>query len=102
YRTFGPVVIASDAVTLPINYSTYYIDTEGGAAADNLVTINDSTAVNGDTIQLFSASSSRDVTLIDATGNLRLAGNFTLATSSDNITLRYFNGNWYEVARSTN
>lgn len=102
YRTFGPLIIASDAVTLPINYSCYYVDTEGGAATDNLVTINDSAAVNGDTIMLFSASSSRDVTLVDATGNLRLAGNFTLATAADNITLRYFGGNWYEVARSTN
>lgn len=102
YRTFGPVVITSDAVALPVNYSTYYVDTEAGAATDNLTTINDSTAENGDEITLFSASSSRDVTLVDGTGNLRLAGNFTLATSSDSIKLRYFSGNWYEVSRSTN
>lgn len=102
FRTFGPVVIASDAVVLPANYSCYYIDSEGSAATDSLATINDSTAVNGDTIMLFSASSNRDITLLDGTGNLRLAGNFTLATALDNITLRYFNGNWHEVARSTN
>ena len=40
------------------------------------------------------------LTVVDG-GNLKLAGNF-VTTADDLLTLRYYSGSWYEVARSVN
>lgn len=76
------------------------VDTEGGAATDDLDTING--GQSGDEIILRTASSARDVVLKDGTGNLALAGDFTLSTVRDTIRLIYTGSQWLELSRSSN
>jgi hypothetical protein len=94
------LTIASGAVTVT---STYHrLDTEGGAATDNLDTING--GVDGQLLILSDVSSSRDVTAKDATGNIQLTGDFTFLTARDKLILIYdaTAGVWCEISRSTN
>jgi len=91
--------IASDAITLTASY--VIVDTEAGAATDNLATINGGN--DGDIIIVRTASSSRDVTLKDATGNIQLpGGDVLLDTSQDRIMLMKETGNWYAIAPLSN
>lgn len=78
------------------------IDTEAVAATDDLDTI--SGGINGMTRILRSSVNSRDVTVKDGTGNLALAGDFTLSHREDTITLRYSASLslWVELSRSDN
>jgi hypothetical protein len=94
----GTLTIATGAVTATKSF--HRIDTEAAAATDNLDTI--SGGAEGDTLVLMSAASSRDVVVKDGTGNLKLAGDFTLATAWDTISLIYSSGFWAETSRSTN
>lgn len=91
--------IASDAITLT-TAGLIQVDTQSAAATDDLSTI--SGGAEGDIIIVFSADASRDVTLKDNTGNLRLAGDFTLSHTQDRITLVKVSSNWFELARSDN
>lgn len=98
---FGPastLVISSDAIT--ITGSFHLVDTEGSAATDNLATISGGST--GSLLVLRSVDSGRDVTLKDSTGNLYLAGDFTLSTFHDTITLIKVSSNWFELSRSDN
>lgn len=74
------------------------IDTEAAAATDNLITISGGS--NGQVVTLTQASSARDITVVDNTGNLRLAGNFTMDNVQDTLTLIKYGSNWVEVSRS--
>ena len=97
---FSSLTIASGAIT--VTKSFHLVDTEGGAATDDLVTINDAAPI-GTILVLNSANSARDVTLKDGTGNLLLAGDFTLATTAQTIMLLKLGGaQWTELSRSAN
>lgn len=96
----SPVSTAISASAITATASYMFVDTSGGAATDNLSTINGGEA--GDILILRSVSSARTVVLIDGTG-LRLQGNFSLATLTDAITLLCSSaGVWIELSRSTN
>lgn len=97
--TGSTLTISGGAIT--VTESFHRIDTEGSAATDNLDTINGGST--GDLLILASIANARDPTLKDTTGNLNLAGDFTLSTIADTITLIKFpNGWWYEISRSDN
>jgi len=97
--TEGSVLtIASDTIT--VTNSFHKIDTEGGAATDNLATING--GESGQRITLKTVSSTRDVTMKDGTGNLNLAGDFLMDNSADTIELIKYGTGWLEVSRSNN
>lgn len=80
------------------------VDTESAAATDDLDTINQGT--DGQVIRLETVSSGRDVTVKNATGNIRLSGgtDFTLNTVYDTLVLEYKSAvsSWVEVSRSDN
>ncbi len=92
------LTIATGVVTVTGGFHT--VDTEADAATDDLDTINGGTT--GHLLVLTSAVDARDPTVKDATGNLALAGDFTLDDSDDTITLIYNGSNWLEVSRSNN
>lgn len=95
-------VIVSDAITVANGpaIGVILVDTEGAAATDNLSTING--GLEGQVIIVQSATSSRDTTLVDGTGNLQLVSSFTLTNVADTITLIKRGTIWYEIARSDN
>tara|TARA_R110002153_G_C13278219_1_gene493868 strand:+ start:16 stop:1689 length:1674 start_codon:yes stop_codon:yes gene_type:complete len=96
--TANALTIASGVVTA--TQTRHTISTEAGAATDDLDTINGGT--DGDLLILNSGSSSQDSTLKDGTGNLRLAGDFTLDNASDTIVLLYHASVWKEISRASN
>jgi len=96
------LVISSGAITV---FSSYHkVDTEDSAAADDLITING--GHTGDLLILQPATHQRQVTLVDSTGNLCLAGNFTLTDTRDKIVLIALDVggvlSWHELSRSNN
>lgn len=96
--------IATGVIT--IEQSSYVrVDTEGGAATDDLDTINGA-LVDGQMLVLETADSTRDVTVKDDTGNIQLAGSvdFAMATGRDKLTLIWNarTSKWQEISRSTN
>ena len=93
------IIIASGAITLPNGGNAIFVvDTEGGAATDDLDTING--GFLGQMATFAQTSSARDITFKDGTGNLRLAGDFTLNNLQDSITLYYNGTDWVEIARA--
>lgn len=94
----GELTIAGGVVTA--TGSRHTIDTQGDAATDDLDTINGGT--EGDILILSSANAGRDPTLKDGTGNLILAGDFTLTAITDTITLVRYAATWVELSRSDN
>ena len=96
---YPALVIASGVVTLPHGGNgVYIIDTEGGAGTDDLDTING--GILGQQITIGQTASTKDIVVKDNTGNLRLAGDFTMNNLQDNITLYYNGGDWVEIARA--
>jgi len=93
------LTIAAGVLALPHGGNGIIVaDTEASAATDDLDTI--SGGVVGQVITLQQTSSSRDIVVKDDTGNLRLAGDFTLNNLNDSITL-IFNGTvWVETGRA--
>lgn len=97
--TGSTLTISGGKIT--VTESFHRIDTEGGAATDNLDTINGGST--GDLLVLASVANARDPTLKDSAGNLRLNGDCTLTTFQDTITLvKVPSGEWYEISRSDN
>ena len=93
--------IAAGAITVDATSSYLSIATEGGAASDDLDIINGGEI--GDILIVTAFSGSATVVMKDGTGNLRLAGDFSLDNSDDTITLmKNVSGNWVEVCRSDN
>jgi hypothetical protein len=93
------IAIASGAITLPNGGNAIFVvDTESGAATDDLDTING--GFLGQLATFSQTSSARDITFKDGTGNLRLAGDFTLNALQDSITLYYNGADWVEIARA--
>ncbi len=95
---FTELTIASGAIT--VTGSLHTVDTEGDAASDDLTTING--GATGSLLVLRSAATARVVVLKDGGGNLLLAGDCTLNTYHDTITLIKLGSSWYELARSNN
>jgi hypothetical protein len=96
----GPseVTISSGAITV---YRMFHIvDTEGGAATDDLDTINGT--VSGNILVLRSSTGTRTVVVKDGTGNLKLNGDFSMDKSSDTIALIFDGNSWLELSRSNN
>jgi len=89
-----------------ITYTGAYmvIDTEGGAATDDLDTINGGN--DGDEIRIRSTDNSRKITIKHLTGNiiLRPLNDITLDTRNDTITLKYnaATSYWGQVSRTIN
>jgi hypothetical protein len=92
------VTISGGVITATASHLV--VDTEGGGATDNLDTING--GATGDILVMESAATARDVVCKDGTGNLMLAGDFTLSTIEDKIMLINRSGNWHELCRSDN
>lgn len=92
------LTIATGAITVFADW--HWVDTEGAAATDDLDTING--GYEGRRILLFASNNGRDVVLKDGTGNLRLAGDFTLTHTEDCIELMFRGTTWVEVSRSDN
>lgn len=94
--------IASGVITLTeTDSSRVSVDTQGGAATDDLDTING--GVVGDIIILRTTAAARDVTVKSGTGNIILAGgvDFTLINLGSNIGLELSGSNWRELWRTT-
>lgn len=94
------LTIASDAVTVVGSY--HRVDTEAGAATDNLATING--GVSYQIVVLQTVNNARDVTVKHGTGNIYLNGSadFTLDHSRDVLVLIKTGSEWNEVCRSNN
>jgi len=98
--TSSVVTIATGAITVTESY--HEVDTEGAAATDDLDTISVTDIQNGTILVLQPASGSRTVVVKDGTGNLRIAGDFSMDGNHDTITLIKDTSSWYELSRSDN
>lgn len=96
------VTIAGGIVTVPSSRLPLqlFIDTEGGAATDDLDTILG--GIEGQIITFFCPSSSRDVTFKDGTGNMNLAGDFISTAGADKIMVQKQGVTWYRLTSSDN
>ena len=93
--------IVSDAVT--ITGSNMVIDTEAGAASDNLATINAASPAAGDIIAIRSTADARDIIVKHGTGNIKLNGSADLTLTTRYAVLylmRTADGWWIELGRS--
>lgn len=102
-RTRGLVVgrdltIASGVIT--ITQGVHLVDTESAAATDDLDTING--GQDGALLVIRAVDSARTVVAKDNTGNLQLAGDFSLDNTEDTLTLLSMSNVWYEISRSDN
>lgn len=96
------LTIASGAVTLADKQrKVVALDTEAAAASDDLDTINGAAYI-GQVIILRTASSSRDVTVKDGTGNILLPSDRTLSATTDSLTLEWNGSNWVELGYADN
>jgi len=78
------------------------VDTEGLAATDDIDTITTTGLPEGMILIVRPESGLRDVVVKDDTGNLRLAGDFTMNGSRDAIVLLKSSTSWIELSRSDN
>jgi hypothetical protein len=94
--------LAISGGVIAVTNSWHRVDTEAAAASDDLDTINGFT--NGMHLFLRAVSSANTVVLKDETGNLALAGDFSMDSGDDIIQLIYdgTSGKWKEVSRSDN
>jgi len=88
------LTIATGAITLTNNSSSYVIDTEGAAATDDLDTI--SGGQEGQVIWLNTANNSRDITITSGVGNIvnPTGLSITLGNTNNIACLRYNGTNW--------
>jgi len=95
----GPeLTISGGVITATQNY--HQVDTEADAGTDDLDTINGGTV--GQILIIRPQNDSRTIVAKDSTGNLKLAGNFSMEELEDTLTLIYTGSNWLELARSNN
>ena len=95
-----PTELTIAAGVITVTQTPHTVDTQDDDPTDNLVTING--GIEGDIIILSAESGGRTVVLKDDTGNLRLAGDFSLDALNDNITLRFNGTSWVQLAKSNN
>ena len=96
----GVLTITGTVASLNKNLSRINVDTEAVAATDDLDTITG--GVSGDILILAAADSARTIVCKDGTGNMKLAGDFSLDNAEDRIVLMYEGTTWYELSRSDN
>jgi len=101
------LTIASGVIDVSQAGSNVVVDTESAAASDDLDTINlsptpSSVPVEGAIIVLQAANSARTVVAKDGTGNLVLAGDFSLDNVEDRLVLMRTGSNFVELSRSNN
>ena len=96
--TAGELTISAGAVTVTGGYHT--IDTESDAATDDLDTISGGN--DGQFLVIQAANAARTVVAKDGTGNLQLAGDFSLDNTQDTLTLIFSSAlsAWCEISRS--
>ena len=96
----GALTIATGSITTTGTYHT--VDTESAAASDDLDTIVAGT--DGQFLILQAEDGARTVVAKDGTGNLQLAGDFSLDNAQDTLTLIYSAAltAWVEISRSDN
>ena len=92
------LTISGGEITVTKSY--HDVDTQAGAASDDLDTINGGNI--GSFLVLRPENSARTVVLKDGTGNLYLAGDFTMDHRSDMVLLFFGGTNWIELSRSDN
>lgn len=103
FRKGTNVTISSGEVTLVESTASFYqVDTESSDATDDLDTITDTNAADGDVIVICPVDSARTVVAKNGTGNLVLAGDFTMDNAADRLTLIYLGAAWNELSRSDN
>ena len=98
--TINELTISSGSITPTIKY--HNVDTEGDAATDDLDTVVATYFDVGSELTLTAADSSRTVVAKDGTGNLVLAGDFSMDASADTLKLMYTGSVWKEISRSNN
>jgi hypothetical protein len=96
--TSGDLTIATGAVTVDGAY--HRIDTESAASTDDLDTING--GYSGHLLIISPVSSARTVVAKDGTGNLVLAGDFSMDNQEDRLVLLHNGSNYVEISRSNN
>lgn len=100
------LAIAAGVITVPLGIESFIIDTEGGAATDDLTDILG--GVRGRRIYLRTAASSRDVvvkTSTSTTGASKIyvgATDITLDSSFDRLVLEHDGSRWVRVASADN
>jgi hypothetical protein len=92
------ITIAAGVVTKPPNCNFMVIDTEAAAATDDLTNILG--GISGDFVTIMASNTARTVVVKD--GTLRLAGDCTLDSNEDTITLIKRGSIWEETSRSNN
>jgi len=97
--TGGELTVSTGSVTATHSYHT--VDTESDASTDDLDTISGG-VVAGQIIVIKAENTARSVVAKDGTGNLKLAGDFTMDNTEDTLMLVYDGSNWLEVTRSNN
>lgn len=92
------LTIATGAITATRSYHS--VDTEADAITDDLDTISGGS--EGDLLIIRANNSARTVVAKDGTGNLALAGDFTMDNAQDTLTMIYDGASWLELSRSDN
>ncbi len=92
------LTISSGIVTATKSF--HVIDTEGDAASDDLDTINGFAL--GKILTISAANDARTIVVKDGTGNLAIAGDFSLDNTQDTISFRGTATGWVELCRSNN
>ena len=92
------LTIATGAVTLTNNSSSYVLDTEGAAATDDLDTING--GQEGQIIYLRQSNDARDIRITNGVGNIVIpyGSNLSLTATSGWAAFRYNGTNWFLVS----
>jgi len=92
------LTIATGVITVTGGF--HRVDTEAAAASDPLITIT--SGIAGQHLTLKSVSNARTVVVTNNTGNLRIAGDMSLDSVFDTITLVYSatDGAWLELSRA--
>lgn len=89
----------SDGV-ITVTQSYHDVDTQSGAGSDELDTINGGEI--GSLLVLRAENSARTVVVKDGTGNLDLAGDFSMDDTHDMLFLMRISESWVEISRSNN
>jgi len=94
------LTISSGSITP--THKFHVIDTESGAATDDLDDISGANAQNGDILILRTTASTRDVQVVDGSGTIRIPANVTLSTLQSTITLVWVGSFWAGISSSIN
>ena len=98
-KEIANLTIASGVVAVKASF--HGVDTEGAAGTDDLDTIN-GVSGSGQLLILRPVSGARTIVAKDGTGNLKLAGDFTMDNAEDTLLLINDGTNWLELSRSDN